>query len=87
MDVSVLRGVFMLLSCPGCHGIQCLQIFDKKWEKERFQNTFANTSVYSLTTFEPRGSLIYQRKIMEEKNFTVWISEPFIDTHKLVLTI
>ena len=37
MDVSVLTGVFMLLSCPGCHGIQCLQIFDKNEKKKDFK--------------------------------------------------
>ena len=37
MNVSVLTDVFMLLIYPGCHGIQCLQSFDKNEKKKGFK--------------------------------------------------
>ena len=33
MDVSILADVFMLISCPGYHSIQCLKLCDKKKKK------------------------------------------------------
>ena len=26
-DISIVADVFMLLSCPGCHSVQCLKLF------------------------------------------------------------
>ena len=34
IDMSILADVFMLLSCPGCHGIQCLKLFDINEKKK-----------------------------------------------------
>ena len=28
IDMSILANAFMLLSCPGCHDIQCLKLCD-----------------------------------------------------------
>ena len=28
IDMSILANVFMPLSCPGCHDIQCLKLYD-----------------------------------------------------------
>ena len=40
IDMSILAGVFMLLSCPGCPSIQCLKLCDIDEKKERFGKTF-----------------------------------------------
>ena len=35
MDVSILADVFMLISCPGYHSIQCLKLCDINEKKKR----------------------------------------------------
>ena len=34
IDMSILADLFMLLSCPGCSGIQCLKLCDINEKKE-----------------------------------------------------
>ena len=41
MDVSILAGVFMLISCPGYHSIQCLKLCDINEKKKTFGKAFA----------------------------------------------
>ena len=41
MDVSILADVFMLISCPGYHSIQCLKLCDINEKKKTFGKAFA----------------------------------------------
>ena len=35
IDMSILTDEFLLLSCPGCHGIQCLKLCDNNEKKKK----------------------------------------------------
>ena len=77
--MSILADVFMLLSYPGCHSIQCFKLCEinekiKVWQEIYLQLScickVATHSVYSITTyFLPRNRLIYRRKTKDDKNF------------------
>ena len=68
---SILADVIMLLSCSGCHSIQCLKLCDinaKKKGLARHLQLRCTICLYSHT-FSPRSRLIYGRKTKENKNF------------------
>ena len=49
IDKSILTDEFLLVSCPGCHGIQCLKLCDNnEKKKERFGKTFTTQLHYLL---------------------------------------
>ena len=72
MDVSILADVFMLISCPGYHSIQCLKLCDINERKKNVWQGICNSValfVYIATYFSPRSRLIHQRKPKEDRNF------------------
>ena len=55
INMSILVDVFLLLSCPGCHCIQCLKLCDIK-EKSQVCHDICNSValfVYIATYFSP----------------------------------
>ena len=55
INTSILVDVFMLLSCPGCHCIQCLKLCDIK-EKSQVCHDICNSValfIYIATHFSP----------------------------------
>ena len=53
IDMSILADLFMLLSCPGCSGIQCLKLFDINEKRKVSQNICNSVAlfVYIATHF------------------------------------
>ena len=70
IDMSILADVFMLLSCPGCHSIQCLKLSDINEKGAVWQDIHNSVAmfVYIATHFSPPSSLIYRRKTKDDKN-------------------
>ena len=68
IDMSISADVFMLLCCPGCHGMacQCLKLCDIN-DKKVWQDICISVSllVYIATHFSPRNRLIKGTKTKE----------------------
>ena len=88
--MSVLADSFILLSFPGCHGIQCYKLCDINGKKKGLaRHSFATQLHCYLCTvlathFSPRNRLIYRRKTKNDKNFMMRMLELFMEVYKLV---
>ena len=90
--MSILADIFMLLSCPGCHGIQCFKLFDINLKKKKvWQDIYLQLSytecvlLYSIATyFSPRNRFIYRRKTKQDKNYMIGMLELFMDVENLI---
>ena len=88
--MPILADVFMLLSCPGCHGIQCFKLRDINEKKKGLARHLFPTQlhclfIYSIATlFSLWKRLIYRRKTKDGKNGMMWMLELFVDVDKLV---
>ena len=81
IDMSILTDEFLLLSCPGCHGIQCLKLCDNNEKKRKvWQDIYNSVALfaYIATYFSPRKRLIYRRKTNDDKNVMMRILELFV---------
>ena len=69
--MSVLDDIFMLLTCPGYHAIQYLELSDINEKRKVWQDICNSVAlfVYVATHFSSRNRLIYRRKTKEDKSF------------------
>ena len=81
--MPILADVFMLLSCPVCHDIQCFKLCDIN-EKRKVGKTFICNSVTLFDYIQNSHTSIYRRKTKNDQNFTMWMLELFMDVDKLV---
>ena len=92
--MSILADVFMLPSCPVCHGIQCFKLCDINKKRKVWQDIYLQLSctvccLYSIAThLSPWNRLIYRRKTKNVRAmwmmWMMWMLELFMDVDKLV---
>ena len=60
--MSILADIFMLLSCPGCHGIQCFKLFDINLKKKGLARHIFATQLHWVCTSVQYSHIFFPSK-------------------------